>query len=196
MFDGGRVVFRHNTLRYSYFGTHDKARSGHASANAYEIYENSFWTDSSKWKGLDITAGTGVIWNNAYVTSGSSGQYSYPIGAMDYKSFDPRGVGLCDGTDPADQNVPGENGWGCQYQIGTQGEGPTAISFPLYLWGNTLNGSNTGMQCTAGCAHLQEGRDYVNNGSTPKPGYTPFPYPHPISGDVAQPRSPTDLIAE
>ncbi len=61
--------------------------------------------------------------------------WTIPIGAMDYKSFDPRSLSLCDGTDPSDQNVSGEAGWRCQYQIGTQGEGPTAYSYPLFLSG-------------------------------------------------------------
>lgn len=188
MFGGGRVVFRHNTLRQSYFGTHDKARSGLVSANAYEIYENSFWTDSNKWKGLDITAGTGVLWNNSF-----QGDWTIAIGAMDYKSFDPRSVRRCDGSDPADQNVPGENGWRCQYQIGTQGEGATAFSYPLYLWSNTINASAARMECTDGCSHLQAGRDYIDNGNSAKPGYTAFRFPHPLADGARQPRAPSDL---
>jgi hypothetical protein len=91
----------------------------------------------------------------------------------------------CDGNDPADQNIPGEAGWRCQYQIGTQGEGTTAYSYPLYVWSNYNNANLVGMECTAGCEvngrpHLLEGRDFINNGTTPKPGYTPFTYPHPL----------------
>ena len=116
MFAGGRVVFRNNHLRYGFAETHDRARSGLASANAYEIYNNTFWTDSNKWKAMDITAGTGVIWGNTI-----SGDFSVPIGAIDYKTADPRSIPPCDGNDPADQNTPGESGWRCQYQIGSQG---------------------------------------------------------------------------
>jgi hypothetical protein len=183
---GGRVVFRHNTIKYGFWETHDRARSGLVSANAYEIYNNNFWTNTTKWKGLDVSAGTGVIWGNNFTGGGTwETDWTIPIGAMDYKSFDPRSLSLCDGTDPVDQNVPGEAGWRCQYQIGTQGEGPTAYSYPLFLWSNYNNSNLVGMQCTAGCEvngrpHLLEGRDFINNGTTPKPGYTSFTYPHPL----------------
>jgi hypothetical protein len=183
---GGRVVFRHNTIKYGFWETHDKARSGLVSANAYEIYNNDFWTNTTKWKGLDVSAGTGVIWGNTFTGGGTwETDWTIPIGAMDYKSFDPRSLQPCDGNDPADQNVPGEAGWRCQYQIGTQGESATAYSYPLYVWNNYNNANLVGMECTAGCEvngrpHLLEGRDFINNGTIPKPGYTSFTYPHPL----------------
>ena len=54
---------------------------------------------------------------------------------------------------------------------------PHQVLEPLYFWGNTLNGKPT----EAGSPYptLQEGRDFYND--TPKPGYTPFPYPHPLT---------------
>jgi hypothetical protein len=175
MDSGGRQVFRYNTVKYGMWETHDKARSGLVSANAFEIYKNTFSTTTNKWKGTDVSAGTGVIWGNTF-----SGDWSVAIGAIDYKSFDPRSVRLCDGSDPADQNVAGQSGWRCQYQIGSMGEGATAYSYPLYVWANTLNGSTVGMRCTDGCNHVQDGRDFINNGTTPKAGYTPYQYPHPL----------------
>jgi hypothetical protein len=180
MYSGGRVVFRYNTTKYGFWETHDKARSGLPSANAYEIYNNTFWTDTQKWKALDISAGTGVIWGNTF-----TGPYDVPIGGIDYKSFDPRSISLCDGSDPADQNVPGESGWRCQYQIGSHGEGPAATGYPLYIWNNSANGSPAGMVVTSGANHVQANRDYFNNGSTPKPGYVPYTYPHPLVTDIS-----------
>ncbi|MCL4278896.1 MAG: T9SS type A sorting domain-containing protein [Ignavibacteriaceae bacterium] len=49
------------------------------------------------------------------------------------------------------------------------------------------------MVCTNGCEvngkpHLLEGRDFINNGTTPKPGYTQFTYPHPLRQN-----GPTDI---
>jgi hypothetical protein len=175
MDEGGRQVFRHNTVTHGLWETHDKARSGLVSANAFEIYSNSFTTSTNQWKGLDVSAGTGVIWGNTF-----TGDFSYAIGAIDYKTSDPRSVLACDGSDPADQNTPGQTGWRCQYQIGSMGEGVTAYGYPLYTWSNTGNGSAVGMECTAGCGHVQSGRDYINNGSVPKPGYAPYTYPHPL----------------
>ena len=194
LYRGGRVVFRNNTINYGFWETHDLARSGLVSANAYEIYNNTFWTNTTKWKGMDISAGTGVVWGNNFIGGGTwETDWTIPIGAIDYKSFDPRSLSLCDGNDPADQNVSGEAGWRCQYQIGTQSEGATAYSYPLYLWNNYSNNTLVGMVCTNGCEvngkpHLLEGRDFINNGTTPKPGYTQFTYPHPLRQN-----GPTDI---
>jgi prepilin-type N-terminal cleavage/methylation domain-containing protein len=58
---GGRQVFRHNTIRYGFWETHDLARSGLVSANAFELYNHNFTTTSNKWKAFDVSAGTGVI---------------------------------------------------------------------------------------------------------------------------------------
>ncbi len=188
MNNGGRQVFRYNKLMNGLWETHDKARSGLVSANAFEIYNNAFNTSSNKWKGLDISAGTGVVWNNNF-----TGDYTVPIGAIDYKTFEPRSIPRCDGTDSADQNVAGQSGWRCQYQIGTQGEGASAYSVPLYLWSNSINGSSADMRCTDGCTHVQAGRDFINNGSTAKPGYAPYVYPHPLSSE--KPDTPVVLSA-
>lgn len=180
MNEGGRTVFRNNSLRHSFWETHDKARSGLVSANAYEIYNNTFYAETLgydkvwKWKTLDVSAGTGVIWGNTI-----QGSWNTPIGAVDYKTADPRYVEPCDGKDPADKNVAGQTGWICQYQIGSENEGPAAVSSPLYVWSNTYNAKPVGMKCTGGCEHLVDGRDFINGQQ--KPGYTPYPYPHPLT---------------
>jgi hypothetical protein len=48
---------------------------------------------------------------------------------------------------------------------------------PIYSWGNTLNGADGGV--TPRIAILVEGVHFFND--TPKPGYTPFTYPHPLT---------------
>jgi hypothetical protein len=187
---GGRVVFRHNMVKYSIFETHDKARSGLVSGQAYEVYNNTFWSNSSVWKAIDIAGGTGVIWGNTI-----DGPYQIPIGGIDYKSVDPRSVLPCDGNDPADQNTPGESGWRCQYQIGTLYEGASAISYPLYIWNNTIingNGSN-GMVVTGGENHVKAGRDYFNN--VTRPGYVPYIYPHPLTQPLTKKPMPPGGIS-
>ncbi len=49
---------------------------------------------------------------------------------------------------------------------------------PTYIWNNTLNGSYRAIGDTS--VHIVEGRDYYNN--TCKPGYSPYTYPHPLTG--------------
>ena len=180
--NGGRVVFRHNTVRYGFMETHDRARSGKPSANAWEVYDNTFWTDTNKWKAVDISAGTGVIWGNRF-----TGDWTVPIGGLDTKTASATSIPRCDGTDPNDAVVPGQ-GMRCQYQIGTHGVGKSAVSYPAYIWDNTKDGALVGMICTEGCEHLVEGRDFINNGATPKPGYAPYRDPHPLANEDAYSR--------
>jgi len=195
---GGRVVFRNNTVNNGFFQTHDLMRNGYPSGHSYEIYGNTFSTTIQLHKAIEINSGTGVIFNNSI-----TGTWNYGIGLRDYKTAGPKvwngtvDVKACNGSDPVDQNVPGTNGWRCQYQIGTHGVGASAVTFPLYVWSNTCDGTDGG--CSNGyqaafpddavdtsfssmptSAHVVSGRDYINNGNTPKPGYTPYAYPHPL----------------
>jgi hypothetical protein len=53
---------------------------------------------------------------------------------------------------------------------------PNEALDPIYAWGNTLNGSPANI--ISRYPTVQEGRDFFNN--TPKPGYKPYTYPHPL----------------
>lgn len=179
--EGGRLVFRYNRAVNASWMTHDKVRNqGGYSFHAWELYGNDV-TNLVPWqyKLWDITAGTGVIFNNTFHHIGA-GTLQVPISAFDYKTDDPRTFPACDGNDPLDQNVPGETGWRCQYQVGTHNEGANAVSVPAYIWGNTYEGSPVGMVVTGTLSptHIQEGRDFYNG--VVKPGYIPYTYPHPL----------------
>jgi hypothetical protein len=85
---------------------------------------------------------------------------------------------------------------------------------PGYIWGNSrqpltnvgtsdygLNQSNScsGSTYDTSANYIVAGRDYFN-GSTPKPGYTPYTYPHPLAsgsneGSGTPPAAPTGLTA-
>jgi hypothetical protein len=59
---------------------------------------------------------------------------------------------------------------------------PEQASEPAYVWDNTLNGRVRGL--VSGSPRLTEGVDFYN--AVPKPGYTPYTYPHPlVSGGPA-----------
>jgi hypothetical protein len=71
---------------------------------------------------------------------------------------------------------------------------------PCYEWNDiyTPTGIHLNMtQAVGAWAVLQEGRDFYN---TPKPGYTPYVYPHPLAGNGPPPpppnTSPCDQLQE
>jgi hypothetical protein len=87
--------------------------------------------------------------------------------------------GMCNGTNPLDGNEE-INGYPCMDQNGrTTGQ----VLSPVYAWGNTLDGNPIGLTVTDTCAamalHIVENRDFYNNQQ--KPGYVPYPYPHPLA---------------
>jgi len=71
---------------------------------------------------------------------------------------------------------------------------------PIYLWGNSVqNGDHLlsvfkGWQYSCGLTfttYFQSGRDYIDNdtgsgsgSNAPKPGYTAYTYPHPLTGSA------------
>jgi hypothetical protein len=185
--NGGRVVFRYNSSQNAMFETHDRARTVPQRECLGSLQQ--YLPDGHKQMER-------IGHNSRYrlhMGDQLTGDWTVPIGAMNYKSSDPRGIPRCDGVDPADQNTPGQAGWRCEYQIGSQGKGSTAIGYPAYIWNNAKNGDAVGMVCTAGCEYLREGRDFVNSGSMPKPGYTPYTYPHPLQN--TEPTGPSDASA-
>jgi hypothetical protein len=108
--------------------------------------------------------------------------------------------GKCDGTSKWDGNTPGQNGYPCLDQIGhVFGPSPGGANLlePLYEWNNTHDRADVDLIVGSSHAnadrHIVQGRDFIND--TPRPGYAPFPYPHPLrSGDpVATPAAPTNL---
>lgn len=77
------------------------------------------------------------------------------------------------------------NGYPAIDQIGRStdsGPGTPQALDPLYEWANTLNGDDADIAVSGGpmvSAHIKEGRDYRND--TPKAGYDPYEYPHPLT---------------
>ena len=103
------------------------------------------------------------------------------------------------GADPIDGNTQPTTtykGWPCKDQIG---RGTHQSSEPFYEWNNIENGSDVDVTVYnnwTGCFnpqpsdHVKENRDYYND--TPKPGYTPFVYPHPLTKDIVLSGIPAD----
>lgn len=71
---------------------------------------------------------------------------------------------------------------------------------PIYVWNNgSVNASayNGGVTCGAGIdTIIASGRDYINNGTTPKPGYTAYTYPHPLTFTTRTPNPPRNISVQ
>jgi hypothetical protein len=88
--------------------------------------------------------------------------------AFGYRAIDQIGAGQCD-LISGDVPVP-------------TGNVHQALE-PLYVWGNTLNGSasNFGIDQTNSPSVVVENRDYYNSA---RPGWSPYTYPHPLQGII------------
>lgn len=194
---GARVVFRNNKVYRGIIENHGMD-SVLRSCLQMEIYNNSFVADLNQpqvWNAIGFRGGTGVVFNNTF-----TGNYYLPLRVTNYRSccyagaactpFPNPPFGTCDGTNPLDGNTePKEiyKGWPCKDQVG---RGTNQTSEPLYEWNNTKDGSDVDIIVTntwSGCNdpqpsdHMKENRDYFND--TPRPGYTPYTYPHPFRTD-------------
>lgn len=106
-------------------------------------------------------------------------------------------------------------GWPCIGQIGRASGAssyPGGISAPLYMWNNgTDAGCSSGGSCSnniqlgtygtgvskyvSAIPHSNGDVDYVNNGTTAEPGYSPYAYPDPLEGGqtTGAPAAPTGV---
>jgi len=205
--DGARVVFRHNTLIQANTTAHGvDSGQRRRSMRSQEIYNNTYTFPSSM--PVDFIAwfrgGTGVMFNNTVTAAGGVNNLAKHQNQRDDGPFTP--WGKCDGTSPYDQNASGQTGYRCVDQPGAGtsrdlGGNPTPIApanilDPIYVWNNTINGRSDNCG-TWGCGtdgHVQAGRDIIFG--TPRPGYSPYTYPHPLqkgSGTNAAPSAPRNL---
>lgn len=222
---GGRVVFRHNTGTASQFYNH-WTRGCEVAAQVFEIYNNT-WIAHPNFDPvypMRVEAGTGVFFNNS--VQGYNGGKPYVVLDDRRAERSEAGgfLGVCDGTKAHDGNAgdPAAPGWPCLGQIGrAPGKslaqilaGNKPVSAPFYFWNNGQEpGCATGGACnnivtvwaTPGAyikntPHPNGEVDYVDK-NIPKPGYTPYVYPHPLvngstsgsSGPAGAPQPPTNV---
>jgi hypothetical protein len=213
---GGRVVFRRNTVTGGFFYNHwtrgcevaaqvmeiyqnafiGNAHYGAAVGAGYPI----------RWE-----AGTGVIWGNTMqgFRIGPNAPYVILNDRRASRSESSGWLGACDGSKSHDGNAgdPAAPGWPCLGQIGrAPGKtleqikaGDKPVSAPVYLWNNGEEATcATGGICNDVVKVWGDPSAYVKNtphpngeidfsdNNTPKPGYVPFVYPHPlVSGSPA-----------
>ncbi len=206
---GSRSVFRYNKVVNSYWQNH-AARAYERGGNIKaEVYNNDFYaTDSAWYRAVHVRSGTGVVFNNSL-------RGSFSVMNVDNQRSDGENTsspfGACDGSRLWDGNTPGQAGWPCLDQVGRgPGQYPNQPSEPLYAWNNGSSiGCSTGGSCsnnikfsvTIPDSHVKEGRDFINNGTSPRPGYAPYVYPHPLQNGSSNPepntppQPPTGLTA-
>ena len=178
--DAARVVYRHNDLTYSSFNTHGWASSP-VGVRHFEVYNNVFHHKggssqlaNQNWA-IWIRGGSGVIANNTI--DDLAGSY---WGQKQELKLTIRGA-----EDTRPQGSCAKTSYPVPHQIGQGHDGTGYVTDPLYLWGNkgTLGISadwNWGNPCKLTFSDFFKwGRDAVKS-STPKPGYTPYTYPHPL----------------
>jgi hypothetical protein len=172
--DHGRVVYRHNDFDGAWGLTHGFSSTW--GGRHVEYYDNYFHVSQ---EGVNLAgryvwlrAGTGVFFNNNVAQENRG--YSLP----ELVQF----------------IVEGGGSYPKPRAIGRGWEGGD-VSDPVYIWNNTGPGAADVGNSSPNL--VQENRDYfVNKG--PKPGYSPYAYPHPArsgesSGSPSAPQPPSNL---
>jgi hypothetical protein len=173
--DHSRIVFRYNVLRNASFNTHGLATSP-VGIRHFEIYNNAFGypdnTVNQTWH-IWLRGGTGVVYGNYFddikgQMYGDNPELHLSVRAMDDGSPE----GCC-------------TKWPCKHQLGQNFDGRQQFLDTIRIWGNsgTLKPYiNTGWSNECGQdieEYLIEGREFMFANS-PKYGYEPYPYPHPL----------------
>jgi len=195
---GGRWVFRHNTLKRATIETHGLESGGRGRGfRAFEVYENDLNIDGLSPDAIvHLRSGSGVVYNNRVTNEAGGNWFLKGDNYRDLQIYPP--WGKCDGSSVWDQNTSA--GYACMDQVG-RGHGgyisgnpalpaqwPNQISEPTYVWNNT-----TTKGVAAGTTNIRVGRDIITSA---KPGYTPYTYPHPLVGGssaAAAPSLPTGV---
>jgi hypothetical protein len=205
-FAGGRLVFRHNTAIGGNVGSHgadsDQRNRG---CRQQEIYNNTFTFSATQGVAFVtwIRGGTGVVFNNTITAPGGLNKLVQASNCRDADagcgggpSYTPWGA--CNGSSPYDQNALG--GYRCVDQPGSgtskllSGDPPSAAWVgnaldPIYVWNNTAGGSAN--NTVTGSTNVENNRDYFMG--TPRPGYAPYTYPHPLTMSGPAPSTPTNI---
>ncbi len=167
----------------------------HTGANSSQklVVANAGWT-AGQWVGyqlINTSRGPDPGTNfNSFITSNTSDTITYELN----NSFGPfmtfnTGEGFAIYKVLTSLDQPGR---GQRNLIARDSQGkplspawPNQALDPVYSWNNKWNGQN--MNVASKYPTIREGRDYYNN--TPKPGYIPYTYPHPLTG----PAPPSNL---
>jgi hypothetical protein len=191
-----RMVVRHCKFINSYIGSHGQ-ESDPFGCRHYEIYDCEFRVpnlDSNTQDFCWLRGGTGVIFDNSFDPS-----YYKSCVMMQILSLTKNEQIGCQTDYPVPRQVG--QGWsggeGSYSYPGWPANGSGYITDALYIWDNTKNasaawvtfGDSSPDQCGNNLHSrdfIKENRDYYLNAG-PKPGYTPYQYPHPLASGQQPP---------
>lgn len=156
--------------------THDSGTHSGADGDAVLTSAGAGWT-ADQWVGYSVhnlaREQSGIITTNTTDTlSVIADQYADPLTWNAGDAFEILNATPCldqvgrSTGDSLSGDPPTPQGW------------PNQSEEPFYEWGNTINGDD--VDTVADTPHVVEGRDFIND--TPRPGYTPYTYPHPLVG--------------
>ena len=187
--NGGIFVFRYNEI-------HNMNADAHGfcaihGTREWEISNNRWINDTgnSLWAMMHMRGGTGVIYGNSLTGS----NVSYGIFWNEYRvsggdcgasvTFNVPGYGSVSASSPC----ASAEGYPCAQQLG---RGQNNSADPIYVWNNS---GLPRMQWDTGVPpYVVQNRDFLMTG--PKPGYSAYPYPHPLTiGTMQAPAAPTNL---
>jgi hypothetical protein len=217
--NNGRAVWRYNLYDNSGVGTHGADTSNYGQ-RYFEFYNNNMvfegYNDGTTFNINDwfyLRGGTYLIYNNTIPAFSSQDYGSKPDINMTVMNLQRNaGPDPCWGagtTGGADYYAPRQVGMGYVTGTGKDGLGQAKDSItyagdsePAYIWGNTRSPLNAqisdygGSDCTSpdkSANYIVLNRDYFN-GSTAKPGWSPYTYPHPLRGSQTSTPAPPPPI--
>lgn len=187
--DGGRYVFRYNTVKNAGLSHHGKDSGNQHSVVAYEIYENTFAEDvysGTVARFFYSRGGSGLLYNNTV-----TGDYgSDPMQVTNYCSC-------------KDENSCSSSSWPecrtypCDQQVGRTMVDGSQVHFPAYEWGNTEDGADIDWSVFEFCSgEFTIENNIITIGTNPTSddalndveySYTPYTYPHPLRSGAAGP---------
>jgi|GEM_PF-1741762 len=177
---GARYVLRYNNITNMELHCHGIEGGGTRGTHSYELYANMLNDDGkfNCYRHGYIRGGTGVIYDN--VSRGKWAGDEIQLVHQCAKS------GYCDPS-KSTPTYPGKD------QIGRSTDSNHDVVQdlePLYAWNNKRsdadqqNGNPKILLVVQDFSpeqadYIKEGRDFYND--TPRPGYIPYPYPHPLT---------------
>jgi PKD repeat protein/peptidoglycan/xylan/chitin deacetylase (PgdA/CDA1 family) len=183
---GALFVFRHNDVWNLQVDAHGyEVIYG---TKEYEVSNNTFHQNNRNlYRLMYLRGGTGVIYGNTLEEWGD-GNVTYGIRVAELRATSDRGsTGRPElyGGVPSNTSCQNAEGYPCVDSIGrgqSIGTSPnmTQTTSPLYIWNNDLSATRTAIYSETSSTYVQENRDYYYN-QGPKPGYTPYTYPHPLA---------------